>query len=247
MKDNKKPIIQIRSGLMLICLIGAFFLVSCASSTSTLSTRASRVRLISAMQAHDVEAKCDFLANVAGSYPYGGPCLCWGITGCWTYNSNALNELLDHAAELGATHVFVNLGNAYELRGEAYCCAYCKRADGTPDVDYCQLDDGSIDVGYCQGVDGKLVGVAHCEDAEGKDRAECEKNCGRWIPALNKSMCESQGHTWIPEAETQSACEARGGMWRPKAKDRATCESKGGTWVINEDVLRGSPKPAKRD
>ncbi len=244
MNDKKKAILQSKLGLMIVCLISALVTVSCAS-TSSLSTRASRVRLISALQAHEVEDQCEFLGNVRGSYPYGGCCMCWGVIGCWTYHDKALNELLDNSAELGATHVFVNLGNGMELRGEAYCCAYCKLPDGNPDVDYCQGPDGNPDMDYCQGPEGNPIGAAHCEGAEGKNLAECKANGGKWIRAIDEPTCEVMHGRWIPKAEARSICEARGGLWRPKARDKISCESKGGTWVMNEDVLRRAPSPIK--
>lgn len=232
----------IKSGLIFISLLNILALASCSS---TLSTRASRVRLISAMQAHQVESECEFLANVTGSYPRGGCCLCLGYPGCWTYNNNALNELLDHAAELGATHVFVNLGNNQELRGEAYRCAVCQDEYGMPDVSYCELPDGSRDKGFCQDADGNVKGQAHCEGAIGTNKKECEENCGEWVPAVDQKTCETWGFIWIPEAKSPEDCETRGSIWRPIAKDKVTCESKGGIWVINEDVLRRAPSPVK--
>ena len=244
MKNRGNILSQIKSGHMLICLLFVLFLVSC-SSTSTLSSRASRVRLVSALQAHEVEDACEFLGNVRGAYPFGGCCLCWGLIGCWTYNDEALNELLDNAAELGATHVFVNLGNGRELRGEAYCCAYCELPSGSPDEDYCQAYDGKPEKAYCEGPDGEPIGMAHCRDADGEDAAECVANGGRWIPAIDEIGCDFRHGRWIPKSEDRSECEARGGIWRPKAKDQITCEGKGGKWVLNEDVLRFGPSPVR--
>ncbi len=229
---------------MLICLVSALSLISC-STTPTMSTRASRVRLITAIQAHEVEAKCEFLGNVTGLEPLCGFCLCWGFPGCWTYNNRAVNELLDNAAELGATHVFVNRGDGNELRGDAYLCAYCRRPDGNPDEDYCETDDGNIEIPYCEDADGKIIGAAHCKGAEGRLPAECKQNNGKWITAIDQMACESQDHKWIPKSLDRETCEARGGKWRPKAKDQITCEAKGGTWIINTDVLRRAASPAK--
>lgn len=243
MKHKAKMMLQIESSLMFICLMAALMMTSCATE---LSTRASRVRMVSTVQAHQCENKCEFLGNVAGdSFFWGGCCLSWGFLREVPYN-NALNELLDNAAELGATHVFVNLGTGEGLRGEAYCCAYCRKADGNPDVPYCQGPDGNPDMPCCEDADGNPVGAAHCEGAAGKDKAECESNCGKWIPAIDQSTCEAQGNIWTPRAEDQSACEAKGGTWIPQAEDQITCESKGGTWVIDEDVLRREPEDLRK-
>jgi hypothetical protein len=110
-----------REGILLLTIVSAMLLLSACSSTSTLSTRASRVRLISAVQAHSAETQCEFLGNVSGTYAYSSCCLVGSnfFGSYWNYNERALNELLDNAAELGATRVFVNLGNGLELRGEA--------------------------------------------------------------------------------------------------------------------------------
>lgn len=241
--QGKKVMLRIKSCLMLSCIIFTLILTSCATE---ISTRASRVRLVSAVQAHQVENKCKFLGNVSGaSFFWGGCCLSWGFLREVPYN-NALNELLDNAAELGATHVFVNLGTGEGLRGEAYGCACCRGADGDPDVGYCQGPDGIPDIALCQDPDGKVVDTAFCEGAEGKDREECELNCGKWIPAIDQSSCEANGNKWVPRAEERTACEAKGGTWIPGAEDQITCESKGGIWVINEDVLRREPEDLRK-
>ena len=249
MRIDQKVMLGVKSGLTVICLITALILTSCAS-TSTLSTRASRVRLVSALQAHEVEDQCEFLGNVTGSSSLGSCCLFRFdlYSSYWNYDNDTLNELLDNAAELGATHVFVNLGNGLELRGEAYLCAYCEDADGNRDMDYCELADGKRDNGYCQDEDGNPIGAAHCEGCEGAERmneAECREDCGKWFPAVSQTGCETQGHKWVPESKDRAACEARRGIWRPMARDKVSCESKGGLWVINEDVLRLAPSPVR--
>jgi hypothetical protein len=92
-------------------------------------------------------------------------------------------------------------------------------------------------MGYCTDSEGNRVGAAHCEGAEGQDRAECEKNCGKWIPKIDEKACKEEGYKWLPKAENPTDCEAKGGIWVPVAKDQVTCQGKGGTWVINTDVI----------
>ena len=238
MKGKKKAILGPISGLIYVCLIAPFLLTSCATE---LSTRASRVYMVSAIQVHQVEAQCEFLGNVAGSsFFWGGCCLSYLSWRDVAYN-NALNQLLDNAAELGATHVFVNLGTGEDLRGDAYRCAYCRGPDGNPDVACCQGPDGNPDTAYCRDAHGNLTGAAHCEGAEGVDQAECEKNCGKWIAAIDETVCKKTGYKWIPRADNQGDCEAKGGIWLPIAKDQITCEGKGGTWILNTDVIRPVP------
>lgn len=236
MKNRKNA-----TGVILICLVAAFALVL-ASCATEMSTRATRVRLVSVDQINECEVQCEFLGNVQGeSYPYGG-WLFWLYTPRRIAYNNALNELLDNAAELGATHVYVNLGDYPDLRGEAYSCCYCKAVDGKPDEDYCQFSDGKRDAAYCRDSNGEVVGGAYCKYAEGKDPAECKANGGTWVPAIDKKECENKGSEWIPEAKDRKACEAKGGIWLSVAKDQVTCESiKGGKWIINEDVLRRLP------
>jgi hypothetical protein len=88
--------------------------------------------------------------------------------------------------------------------------------------------------------------MAVCEGAEGKDRTECELNCGKWAPAIVQGACEANGNKWVPRAEDRTACETKGGIWIPEAEDQITCESKGGTWVIDEDVLRRAPEDIRK-
>lgn len=233
MKETN-PILNIKSMALLACLLTSLILSSCASD---ISTRASRVYMVSAIQIQRVESECEFLGNVRGSsFFWGGCCLSYLAWRDVAYN-NALNELLDNAAEIGATHVFVNLGTGEGLRGDAYRCTYCRGPDGNPDTAYCRGPDGNPDIGYCTDSEAKRVGAAHCEGAEGQDRAECDKNCGKWIPDLNQKACKEKGYKWAPRAENPTDCEAKGGLWIPVAKDQVTCEGKGGTWVISTDVI----------
>ncbi|MDP2645664.1 MAG: hypothetical protein Q8P24_12060 [Desulfobacterales bacterium] len=221
-------------------LIAILFLSSCATH---ITTRASRVRLVSALDANKVEVDCEFISNVTGFTERG--CLSWGFLNRTAYN-NSLNELMDNAAEMGATHVFVNLGDYHDLRGEAYRCAFCLGPDGSPDVDYCKLADGSIDRGYCQDDKGDQVGQARCEGAAGKDQAECKDMGGKWIPPINQTVCETEGKKWVPAVTEPLNCKNKGGTWYPAAKDQVTCEeSKGGTWSLNPDVLRHFPEKGK--
>ncbi len=211
----------------LICLILtiACLLLGLFSCTPRLTTRASQVYLLSGTQVHHVESECEFLGSVTGA--------AW-----WSYEK-ALNELMDNAAEIGATHVFVNIGRKNYLRGEAYRCAYCQAADGNPDVGYCTDAQGNKDTAYCIDQDGNKVGQAHCQGAEGETPQKCEENCGTWVSSISKSDCEAQGHTWLPKAENPQACRDKGGVWLPAAKDQYTCEEiKGGKWVIDRDVIR---------
>jgi hypothetical protein len=235
MKNREKA-----TGVIFVCLIAAFTLVL-ASCATEMSTRASRVRLVSVDHINECEVQCEFLGNVQGeSYQSGW--LFWSYTARRIAYNNALNELLDNAAELGATHVYVNLGDYPDLRGEAYSCCYCRTPDGKPDEDYCRFADGKRDAACCRDRDGKVIGAAHCECAEGKDPVECKANGGKWIPAIDKKECEKRSGKWIPEAKDRKACEDKGGIWLPVAKDQVTCESiKGGKWIINEDVLRRLP------
>lgn len=219
---------------LLPCLLVSLILASCASD---LSTRASRVYMVSAIQIQRVESECEFLGNVRGaSFFWGGCCLSYVAWRDVAYN-NALNELLDNAAEIGATHVFVNLGTGEGLRGDAYRCTYCRGPDGDPDTAYCRGPDGNPDVGYCTDSEGNRVGAARCEGAEGENRTECEKNCGKWIRETGQSACKEEGYQWVPKAENPVDCGAKGGVWIPVARDQVTCEGKGGTWVVNTDVI----------
>lgn len=240
MKKKAEKVILMGRMALLLCLIAALTLTSCATE---LSTRASRVYMVSAVQVHKVEGDCEYLGSVTGSsFFWGGCCLSYLAWRDVAYN-NALNELLDNAAELGATHVFVNLGTGEGLRGDAYRCAYCRGPDGKPDMAYCRGPDGGPDIGYCIDSEGHRVGEAHCEGSQGENKAECEKNCGKWKPAIEEARCKAQKFRWLPKAENPDDCKTKGGTWIPVAKDQITCEGKGGTWVINTDVIR--PEPAE--
>lgn len=236
MKVEKRESIRFKLTTVLVLAACGLFLASCSS---TMSTRASRVRLVSAVQAQEVETQCEFLGNVTGTTSF------WGYIFSDFGLNEALNQLLDNAAELGATHVFVNLGNRPELRGEAYLCAYCRLADGSADTPFCRGAGGESEKDRCVDKDGTLQGQERCEGAEAGNPAECKEQGGTWAPALTKEECEKQGHSWITEAKTKRICDERGGTWVPKARNRVSCEAKGGEWVINEDVLRLAPSPAR--
>lgn len=244
-KKGGKTVSRRRTGLLGLALLGAVVVLS--SCASEMSTRSSHVYMLSALQVHRVEDECEFLANVQGSDYFWGGCCVAGFMQDVAYN-NALNELLDQAAELGATHVFVNLGTGGGLRGQAYRCAYCVAEDGTPDTALCLGPDGKPDQGFCRDAKGNRVGGrARCKGAEGRDEAECTNNCGAWIPGMDQTLCTKQGHVWVPKALNENDCAARGGLWVLDATDRLTCEKKGGRWVINEDVILPIKEEKKKD
>ncbi len=239
MKKETKAVFQIKLMVPITFLLAALTLASCASE---ISTRASRVYMVSAPQVQRVEYECEFLGTVTGSsFFWGGCCLSYLAWRDVAYN-NALNELVDNAAEIGATHVFVNLGTGEGLRGDAYRCAYCRGPDGNPDMAYCRGPDGNPDMGYCTDSEGNRVGMVTCEGAKGTNRVECEKNCGKWIPEIDETGCKKRGYKWVPKAETPVDCNSKDGIWIPVAKDQITCEGKGGTWVINTDTIRPQPE-----
>ncbi|HIJ39784.1 MAG TPA: hypothetical protein HPP90_01720 [Deltaproteobacteria bacterium] len=221
--------------LAAIFFIALFILSSCGPP---LATRASRVRIVNVEQIREVENQCEFLANVRGSNMFAYCCIfSWGFLND-TFYGGAFNELLDNAAELGATHVFVNQGDGPYLIGEAFFCAFCIGPDGKPDENYCVGQDGRRDIGHCEDEFGARVGEAKCEGAEGKNRPECKANGGKWIPSLDEATCKKQNRTWMPEASDPKTCEEIHGVWLPRATDKDSCEAKGGTWVPNQDVLR---------
>ncbi len=239
MKEKTNSAFYVKLTATVICLLASFLLSSCASE---ISTRASRVYMVSAIQIQRVETECEFLGNVTGSsFFWGGCCLSYLAWRDITYN-NALNELLDNAAEIGATHVFVNLGTGEGLRGDAYRCTYCRGPDGNPDTAYCLGPDGEQDEACCMDIHGNRVGVAHCEGAEGKNKAECEQNCGTWVPEITEKACKESGHKWLPAADNPDDCKAKGGTWVPVAKDQVTCEGKGGAWLINREAIQPIPE-----
>ena len=154
---------------LVLVVLGCAFLVSgCATQ---LSTRASRVRLLAAEQVKPVENKCIFLAFVQGSSS-------WFLIERIAYN-NALNEMLDNAAELGATHVFVGKGDVRNLLGEAYYCAYCLAPNGQRDRGYCRNPDGASNYGLTK-FECLDQGFDWIEAAT--DRISCEAKGGRWLP-----------------------------------------------------------------
>ena len=226
----------IKTGLIALFLI--LLSVVLTSCGPPLSTRASQVHLVNVEQIRKVVNQCDFLGNVRGSALFPYCCVfSWGFLGD-TFYAGALNELMDNAAELGASHVFVNMGDGPFLIGEAYFCAFCIGPEGKPDEAFCMGEDGRRDVGFCEDQFANPVGTASCKGATGNDRNECKANGGKWIPALDQPTCEKQGNTWMPGAADEKACEDRGGTWLPKAIDKKACEEKGSTWAPNKDVTR---------
>jgi len=236
MKDRRKPTMRTSFSVVLVCLLSMLLLNSCATH---IATRATQVRLVSALQAQNVEDQCEFLGNVTGTeFPYGGCLSWWQVWRRISYN-NALNEMMKNAAELGATHMFANTGDYYDLRGEAFVCAYCLGSDEEPDLAYCLDIDGQPDEAFCMDDDGNMVGGKHCEGYDADNRKDCEACDGRWVPEIEQDECEEQDHTWVPRADNREDCERKGGTWLPVAKDQITCEDvKGGKWIINQDVLR---------
>jgi hypothetical protein len=232
---------------VVLLIFSATVLLGACSSTSTLSTRASQIRLINALQAHHVESRCEFLGNVTGIHPYNSCCL-FGFTlygSYWNYNDYALNHLLDNAAELGATHVFVNMGNGLEMRGEAYLCAQCIDSEGMADEDYCLDSEGKPEMDFCMDNEGNRIGSAQCQGADGDTPEKCRANRGKWIPGIQQAQCEAKGNAWVNKSADSKTCVSRGGVWRLRAKDQVSCQSKGGVWVVDEDVLKNALSPVR--
>jgi len=165
---EKKFFVVLFFGVVLLFLAGC--------SATDLSMRAGQVKLTTVEQAHILEYECQYLGSVVGaSYWYQFESQDVG-------HNNALNELLDNAAELGATHVFVNRGNYHDLRGEAYFCAYCKLANGKPDVSICLNTKG--------------------KEVSGLDRLNCTKKGYHWhLRALDEQTCIERGGTWLPDRD----------------------------------------------
>lgn len=236
MRNNRNLKFEIRAGLFALLLI--FLSTTLTSCGPPLSTRASQVHLVNVEQIRKVVNQCDFLGNVRGSALFPYCCVfSWGFLGD-TFYAGALNEIMDNAAELGASHLFVNMGDGPFLIGEAYYCAYCVGPEGKPDEAFCMGKDGRRDVGFCEDQFGNPVGNAACKGVAGESRSECEANGGDWIPAIDQPTCERQGHIWMTEAADEKACEERGGTWMPRALDKKACEEKGNRWIPNEDVIR---------
>jgi len=166
---NKNPV-----RLFFSLLLSWVILSGCAGKD--ISMRASLVKLVTADQAHILEYECQYLGNIIGaSYWYQ-------LRSEDIAHNNALNELLDNAAELGATHVFVNRGNYSYLRGEAYLCAYCRLPDGTPDISVCRDRKG--------------------QNVIGLDRISCEKKGFHWhMRSLDQETCIERGGVWLPDRD----------------------------------------------
>ena len=241
MKVKEDAMLKIKAGVTLTCLIIALVMSSCGSTP--LRTRATQVRLLSLPQVQQVEATCDFIGNVRGSSEFSyWCCLSWGFLDATAY-PYALNELLDNAAEIGATHVFVNLGDGPHLMGQAYFCAFCVGPDGEPIVAGCWDADSKPDQAYCEDPEGnRVVDVAYCERAEASNPAKCEERDGIWRPKLDKKRCLEQKYHWIPRARDRESCEAKNGIWLPAPRDEASCRIMGGRWIPDSDVLRTLPE-----
>ena len=225
-----------RAAVLLISF--SIFMSSCATD---LSTRATRVRLVNIEQVHECETRCEFLGNVKGTAFPGAGLLSWlSVMRRIAYN-NALDELLDNAAELGAAYVFVNLGDYHDLRGEAYRCCYCQDPEGNPDTARCMDLDGRPCRPCCVDKSGNVVGASRCKGASAETLFECVSKGGKWIAGIDRKKCEDKACTWIPEAKTREECEAKGKIWVPEARDKASCEAKGGRWLPDEDVLKEIP------
>ncbi len=144
-----------------------------ASCAIPMNEEASHIKQVTVAQSHILDYECEFLAEVTGSS---------SAFSRDTAHNNALNELLDNAAKLKATHVFINKGNFKDLRGAAYYCAYCKLADGKADTNKCvDTNSDKIDL---------------------PDRPTCEKKGYIWyLKALNEKTCEKRGGSWLPDRD----------------------------------------------
>ena len=163
-------------GWLVIFPVVFITLILAGCAARDISMRGSLVKLVTAEQAHILEYECRQLGNVVGNtYWYQF------MTDAAAHDS-ALNELLDNAAELGATHVFVNRGNYSSLRGEAYLCSYCRLPDGTADISRCLNDKGR-----------EVIGL---------DRISCEKKRYHWyMRSLDRETCIDRGGDWIPDRD----------------------------------------------
>ncbi len=146
---------------MAILLMLSGFL-SCA--TNRMSAPAAKVRLLAAEEMEECKAKCEFLAHVTGQSS--------SLSSSAAYH-NSLTDLMENASRIGATHLFVNLGENAILRGEAYRCAYCMRPDGRADTSTC-AGANATDPNACQIQGGIWMPIA-------RDRASCEAKGGVWI------------------------------------------------------------------
>jgi hypothetical protein len=169
-KMLKMKLLQ-KLSVFLTFLLISIFPVACATH---ISTRAAKVRVVSTEQAHECEIQCKFVGNVTGD-------AFWMLHPDIAYN-NALNEVLDHAAEVGATHVFVNYGYHRDLRGEAYFCAHCVDENGVPDSFKCIDKDGNL---------------THI-----KKEKRCVREGNQWlVPADIKEKCEAKDWFWVPNKD----------------------------------------------
>ncbi len=153
---------SIRSLMLIGILLMLSGILSCA--TNRLSAPAAKIRLLAAEEMEDCKAKCEFLTHVTGQSS--------SLSGSASYH-NSLTDLMENAARIGATHLFVNLGENAILRGEAYRCAYCMRSDGRADTSTCEGANAS-DPNSCQVRGGIWMSIA-------RDRASCEAKGGVWV------------------------------------------------------------------
>lgn len=163
----------ITSSILFFSLLLPWLILSGCTATD-ISMRASLVKQTTATQAHLLEYECQYVGNVlGGSYWYQ-------FTSETVAHNNALNELLDNAAELGATHVFVNRGNYSDLRGEAYACSYCLLANGKPDISTCLDEEG--------------------QHVAGLERLSCQKKGFTWhMRSLDQATCINRDGEWLPD------------------------------------------------
>ena len=201
MLHNKNLAFRVKTALTVLFLI--LLSIALTSCGPPLSTRASQVHLVNVEQIRKVVNQCDFLGNVRGSALFPYCCVfSWGFLGD-TFYAGALNELMDNAAELGASHVFVNMGDGPFLIGEAYFCAYCVGPEGKPDEAFCMGADGRRDVGFCEDQFGNPVGAASCEGATGSDQTQCNANGGKWMPAVDQPPAKARGIPGCPRPATR--------------------------------------------
>ncbi len=213
-------------------------LLFCSCAATDMTTRASRVRIVNVEQVQLCESQCKFLGNVKGRSFSGAGLISWSSIGRSIAYNNALDKLLDNAAEIGATHVFIDFGDYHVLRGEAYQCYICMDKNGMPDTAKCMDINGKSDEDICIDKNGKPFEAAHCEGAKADNLLECRLRGGKWIPGITEEKCKNMGYKWIPRAKNRIDCERKGKIWVPVARDKESCEAKGGKWVPNRNLLK---------
>ncbi len=99
-----------KKGISILCIT---ILTSCSTS---LTDKGKKVRVVESKEA---VSTMEFISNVEGSSSLSG---LWRHTG---YN-NALNECINEAGDLGASHIFIPKGRggywrwSQKVKGEAY-------------------------------------------------------------------------------------------------------------------------------